>query len=221
MEPGRVLPAGRSAARLLLIFRLDREALRAALADLDGDTDLVAETDGLAAWRASAFAEPIEAAVLVAITQSTNPGVLLTRRADTLRRHAGQVSFPGGRIDPADPSPEHAALREAHEEIGLPPQAVELLGRLRPLVTGTGYRITPVVGLIGDYKPQLCAAEVHSVFELPLSVLLDPAAPTQRRAMFGGQERAFWVWPHEQHEIWGATAAILVHLARRLRSATG
>jgi 8-oxo-dGTP pyrophosphatase MutT (NUDIX family) len=134
------------------------------------------------------------------------------------------VSFPGGRIDPGDASPEHAALREAQEEVGLAPQSVELVGRLGDYVTGTGYRVTPVLGLLpeGREVEDLHLApspdEVESLFVLPLSVVLDPAAPQRRRAHFRGAWREFWVWPHPDHYIWGATAAMLVHLAHRLRT---
>ncbi len=156
----------------------------------------------------------VEAAVLVGIVTGDVPGVLLTRRTDTMRRHAGQVSFPGGRIDPGDASPEAAALREAWEEVGLPPADVEICGRLPPYVTATGYRIVPVLALLRPgFEARLSAEEVAAMFELPLAVLLDPAAPVRRRALYQETWREYWVWPHEVHEIWGATAAILVQLA--------
>jgi 8-oxo-dGTP pyrophosphatase MutT (NUDIX family) len=161
----------------------------------------------------------VAAAVLVPVIHGPVPGVLLTRRAATLSSHAGQVAFPGGRIDPGE-TPEQAALREAHEEIGLSANLVELTGRLPDYVTGTGFLVTPVVGLLEPgFVPVLSAAEVDQVFELPLSVLLDPAAPQRQRAHYKGRWREFWVWPHAEHYIWGATAAILVHLAHRLRAA--
>lgn len=161
----------------------------------------------------------VPAAVLVPIVHGRAPGVLLTKRTPHLTAHAGQVAFPGGRIDPGDASPEAAALREAQEEIGLAPDRPELLGRLPDYVTGTGFRITPVLGLLAtpqDLVPN--PEEVEAIFTLPLDVLLDPAAPERRRAEFRGRQREFWVWPHEEHYIWGATAAILVHLAHRLRA---
>lgn len=160
----------------------------------------------------------VRAAVLVPILPAPAAGVLLTKRNAHLSSHAGQVSFPGGRIDPGDASAEDAALREAQEEIGLDPGAVELIGRLPDYVTGTGFLITPVLALV-DPEPRLRISpdEVEQAFQLPLAVLLDPAAPQRKRAHFRGRWREFWVWPHPDHYIWGATAGILVHLARRLR----
>lgn len=190
-------------------IRADAEAVAGPIVD-DDVWDLV--TDDLVA-----------AAVLVPFVLGPMPGVLLTKRAAHLSAHPGQVSFPGGRIDPCDASAEAAALREAEEEIGLAPGRVDLLGRLGDYVTGTGFRITPVLGLLPagvgldmlGLRPS--AHEVEAVFELPLAVLLDPAAPQRRGMEFRGRWREFWVWPHPEHDIWGATAGILVNLAARLR----
>jgi 8-oxo-dGTP pyrophosphatase MutT (NUDIX family) len=159
------------------------------------------------------------AAVLVPIIMTEEPSILLTRRADHLRSHGGQVSFPGGRIDPEDESPEAAALREAWEEVALDPRAVELVGRLPLHETGTGFLVTPVVGLVApDVALMPAAAEVAAIFTLPLARLLDPGQPTRNRIKLkGGDWRDVWVWPHDDHHIWGATAAILVSLARCLR----
>ncbi|WP_135465627.1 CoA pyrophosphatase [Crenalkalicoccus roseus] len=169
------------------------------------------DAHGLAPERA------IPAAVLVPIVLHPQPSVLLTLRSARLNAHAGQVSFPGGRIE-AGETPEAAALREAAEEVGLDPRLAELVGRLPDHLTGTGYRVIPVVGLV---RPPLSLApdpaEVEEPFELPLSVVLDPRAPERRRAAWRGVMREFWVWPHERHYIWGATAAMLVNLARVLR----
>jgi len=158
------------------------------------------------------------AAVLVGIVNRPDPAILLTRRSAKLRQHAGQVSFPGGRMDAADASPEAAALREAQEEIGLDPGLVEILGRLNDYDVLSGYRITPVLGFVDPrFVPRPSPQEVEAVFELTMDVLLDPGAPVRRSAIIRDKTRHFWVWPHAKHEIWGATAAILVHLARRLR----
>ncbi len=165
----------------------------------------------------------VPAAVLVPFVLGLSPGVLLTKRTAHLTKHAGQVSFPGGRIDPGDASAEAAALREAEEEIGLDPSCVELAGRLADYVTGTGYCITPVLGLLTpgvalDALGLVASPdEVDVVFELPLAVLLDPDAPQRRSAVWQGKRREYWEWPHPEHHIWGATAGILVGLASRLR----
>jgi 8-oxo-dGTP pyrophosphatase MutT (NUDIX family) len=164
-------------------------------------------------------AEPlVPAAVLVPIVLHREPAVLLTKRTAHMKKHAGQVSFPGGRIDPDDADAEAAALREAMEEIGLDPANVELVGRMANYTTGTGYRITPVLGLLPPGLTYIAApAEVEIVFELPFSTLLDPAAPRRESETSLGRQREYWVWPHQTHYIWGATAAILVHLADHLR----
>jgi 8-oxo-dGTP pyrophosphatase MutT (NUDIX family) len=162
---------------------------------------------------------PVPAAVLVPIILGPKPGVLLTKRNAHLNKHGGQVSFPGGRIDATDADAEAAALREAQEEIALDPKRVEVLGRMADYITGTGYRITPVLGLLPPgLELRASPHEVDSVFELPIDVLLDPDAPKRQRHCVRGIWREYWVWPHPDHYIWGATAAILVHLAQKLRA---
>lgn len=161
----------------------------------------------------------VHAAVLVPIVAHPEPTVLLTLRSARLNSHAGQVSFPGGRME-AGETPEQAALREAEEEVGLDPALPQLLGRLPAVLTGTGYRVTPVVALLRPpFDLRHDPGEVEEPFEYPLSRLLDPAAPERRRQEFRGRVREFWVWPHERHYIWGATASMLVTLAAVLRAA--
>jgi 8-oxo-dGTP pyrophosphatase MutT (NUDIX family) len=162
---------------------------------------------------------PVPAAVLVPVILGPTPGILLTKRNAHLNKHGGQVSFPGGRIDAHDADAEAAALREAEEEIALDRAQVEILGRMADYVTGTGYIITPILGLLPpalELRP--APEEVEAVFELPIEVLLDPDAPKRQRHHVRGIWREYWVWPHPDHYIWGATAAILVHLAQKLRA---
>jgi 8-oxo-dGTP pyrophosphatase MutT (NUDIX family) len=147
-------------------------------------------------------------------------GVWLTRRAPWLRSHAGQVSFPGGKIEAYDGSPEAAALREAAEEIGLDPASAEVLGCMDDFITGTGFHISPVVALLPEGVAFVASpGEVQEVFCLPFSTLLDKRFPVRRRAFWRGGERTFWVWPHPDHPVWGATAKILLNLAVLLRGA--
>lgn len=156
------------------------------------------------------------AAVLVPLEPGR--GVWLTRRSTRMTDHAGQVSFPGGKIERFDASPEAAALREAQEEIGLDPARAEIIGRLNDHITGTGFHIAPVVALLPEKVELLPAAEeVEELFALPFSDLLNPEFPVRRKAHWRGGEREFWLWPHADHVIWGATAEILRRLALRLR----
>jgi 8-oxo-dGTP pyrophosphatase MutT (NUDIX family) len=158
------------------------------------------------------------AAVLVPlIEREEGLSVLLTRRADTLRRHTGQVALPGGRIDPGE-TPWEAALREAEEEIGLPREKVELAGLSTPYRTGTGYLITPVVGFVTppiELSPN--PQEVAEIFETPFRFLMDPANHERRYYdQPTGERRYFYAMTHEERVIWGATAGMLRALYDRL-----
>jgi 8-oxo-dGTP pyrophosphatase MutT (NUDIX family) len=158
------------------------------------------------------------AAVLVPVTDRAEPGVILTRRTETLRRHAGQVAFPGGRIDPEDTDAVAAALREAEEEIALPRSTVEVVGIADRYRTGTGFEVTPVVGVVPPDLPLRPAeAEVAAVFEVPLAFLLDHANHRAASAVWKGKRRDYWEILWDDQRIWGATAAMIVNLARRLR----
>jgi 8-oxo-dGTP pyrophosphatase MutT (NUDIX family) len=158
------------------------------------------------------------AAVLIpVVTHAAGLTVLFTQRTTHLKSHAGQVSFPGGRAEPGDASAEYTALREATEEIGLAADRVEVLARLPDYRTRTGFRVTPVVGLVA---PPLELApdprEVAEVFEVPLAFLLDPANQQRRTREFQGMTVGYYVFEFEQRVIWGATAGMLVNLHKML-----
>ncbi|WP_136161115.1 CoA pyrophosphatase [Sphingomonas flavalba] len=192
------------------------DRLAAALATARGrDVALIAsDTMDLVA---GAPAAPVPAAVLVAITERPDPGVILTRRTATLRQHAGQIALPGGRIDPADTGPVAAALREAEEEIALPRAAVSVIGTVDPYRTVTGFDVTPVVGVVPPDLPlHPSAAEVESWFEVPLAFLLEPRNQMELSAEWRGRTRHYHEIVWNGHRIWGATAAMLVNLGRRL-----
>jgi 8-oxo-dGTP pyrophosphatase MutT (NUDIX family) len=157
------------------------------------------------------------AAVLVAVVDRPEPTVILTLRPETMRKHPGQVSFPGGRIDPGDDGPVAAALREAEEEIGLPPGAVEVIGLADVYRTVTGFEVTPVVGIVPPDLPLVPhPGEVAALFEAPLHYLLDPAHQQERSAIWRGRERHYYEIDYQGRRIWGATAAMIVNLSRRL-----
>jgi 8-oxo-dGTP pyrophosphatase MutT (NUDIX family) len=158
------------------------------------------------------------AAVLVPIVlQPAGLTVLLTQRTAHLSDHAGQIAFPGGRIEPSDTDATHGALREAEEEIGLPPSHVEIIGRLDTYITGTGFEITPVVGFVrAPYPARPDPFEVADMFEVPLDFIIDPRNLQRGTREWKGTTRTFFVLPYEQRYIWGATAGMLVNLAEVL-----
>lgn len=159
------------------------------------------------------------AAVLVPLVDHAEGlSVLLTLRNAALQRHAGQVAFPGGRMDADDVSVSAAALRETEEEVGLPRSAIEIVGRLDDYITGTGFIVAPIVGLV---RPPIVAKpdprEVESVFEVPLAFFLDPANHRRESRLFNGVERRFYAMPYGDKYIWGATAAMIINLYDLLR----
>ena len=193
------------------------ESLRRAAHPLDlppaGDAWNRHELEGLLSPGA-----PRDAAVLVGVVARPQaPTVLLTRRHEGLRHHAGQVSFPGGRIEADDPSPAAAALREAQEEVGLLPVQARALGYLDPLVTITGFRVLPLLAVV---EPGFVArpdpGEVAEVFEVPLELLLDPGRLDRIELQFGGRPRSVLQYRYDQQRIWGVTASILFNLRERL-----
>jgi 8-oxo-dGTP pyrophosphatase MutT (NUDIX family) len=168
-------------------------------------------------WRSDREIRP--AAVLVPVVKREKElTVLFTRRTAHLHDHAGQISFPGGRAEPGDTGAAETAMRETEEEIGLSAGRVEVLGDLPQYVTVTGYRVTPVVGLVTpplDLKPD--DFEVAEVFEVPLAFLLDPANHQRNHVLFDGKERYYYAIPFRQYYIWGATAGMLMNLNSFLR----
>jgi 8-oxo-dGTP pyrophosphatase MutT (NUDIX family) len=159
----------------------------------------------------------VPAAVLISITDRPDPGVILTVRREHLRTHAGQIAFPGGRLDPGEDAVS-AALREAEEEILLDPAAVDVVGQIDEYRTVTGFIVTPVLGVVPSGLPlQPHEHEVADWFEAPLDFLLDPANQHQRTALFQGRTRHYYEIIWNERRIWGVTAAIIVNLSRRLQ----
>lgn len=168
--------------------------------------------------------QPHAAAVLVGVVAHARaPTILLTRRQDGLRHHGGQVSFPGGRIEPGDATPAAAALREAGEEVGLRPGQARVLGYLDPLLTITGFRVVPVLAVLDStFVATPDPSEVAEAFEVPLDLLLDPDRLERIELEFGGRARHVLQYRYDPQRIWGVTASILYNLRERLsRAGTG
>ncbi len=218
MEQGHFLPPGTAGNP-----RLTREALVGALdAGLGGQrrSDILtarrlAAEQGTESNFAGQTAPMTAAAVLVPlVAREEGLTVLLTQRTAHLIHHGGQISFPGGRIENEDPDPEAAALRETEEEIGLPREKIDVIGRLDDYTTVTGFHIVPVVGLLHPplhFNPD--EFEVAEIFEVPLSFIMDPANHQRHsRLMPSGEKRWYYALPFEERYIWGATAGMLVNL---------
>jgi 8-oxo-dGTP pyrophosphatase MutT (NUDIX family) len=158
------------------------------------------------------------AGVLVVVWERpSGSALILTKRSSRLKHHPGQIAFPGGKVDEGDAGPEAAALREAWEEIGLPPDRVEVLGQLPEHETITGFRITPIVAhLTGEFTPVAEAGEVEEVFSVPLAHVTDPALYRIERRLWRGEWRRYYAVPYGPYYIWGATARMLRGLAERL-----
>jgi 8-oxo-dGTP pyrophosphatase MutT (NUDIX family) len=185
------------------------DRLHAALGPPPPDR-LIGDTD----WRGAVATSA--AAVLIAVTDRPVPGVVLTVRRDDLRTHAGQIAFPGGRIDPGESAPE-AAVREAWEELSLERDRVEIVAELELYRTITGFDVTPVLAAVPPDQALVAHdREVADWFEAPLAFLLDPANQRQQSALFEGRTRHYYEIVWEGRRIWGATAAMLVNLSRRL-----
>lgn len=181
-------------------------------ADLKGDHSL--DPDGLATTGET----PRAAAVLVPVVMHPDrPSILLTERAHNLRQHAGQIAFPGGRVDPEDASPLHTALREAQEEIGLDPDAVRPLGYLDAYLSGTNYIVVPVIGIVRPgFTLTLNRHEVDHAFEVPLAFLMDEVNHELHSREFRGRLRRYYAIPYGTHYIWGVTAGILRNMYEKL-----
>lgn len=208
--PARVFPHIRSR----LSFALDPAPADLLLSDPVIDS----EDDGATVFPPATGTRA--AAVLVGlVAHQGGVSVLLTERAASLRLHAGQIAFPGGKIEPQDETPAAAALREAEEEIGLAPAHIEPLGYLDPYVTGTGFRVIPVVARIEPpFSLRLHPGEVADAFEAPFAFLMDASNHSFDSRTFGGRLRRFYAMPYGDRYIWGATAGILRKLYERLYS---
>ncbi|MGE4324120.1 MAG: CoA pyrophosphatase [Sphingobium sp.] len=189
--------------------------LRSALAG--GQADDILPGDDMRDPRIDGATPLTPAAVLVAITDRTEPGLILTQRSAALRKHPGQIAFPGGRVDAEDADEVAGALREAWEEIALPPQHVEIIGTSDRYHTFTGFDIIPVLGVIPPDLPLVGQeSEVADWFEAPLDYVLDPANRIRKSVMFEGFERHYYEILWQERRIWGVTAAILANLSHRL-----
>ncbi len=189
------------------------ETLRSRLLQDPQEPGAHDDYDHVPELRSAAF-RGVKAAVLLPIVARPQPTLLFTRRTESLARHSGQISFPGGRSEATDLTPAETALRETLEETGIAAGFITVTGYLHRYLTGTGFDIQPVVGLLAEgFHLSPDPGEVASVFEVPLGFLLDPANRRRETRHIGGRDRRFYAITYRQHEIWGATAAIIVDLA--------
>ncbi|WP_164116577.1 CoA pyrophosphatase [Sphingorhabdus sp. Alg239-R122] len=159
----------------------------------------------------------IPAAVLIPVTDRARPGVILTQRPSNMRSHPGQVAFPGGKIDPEDHDAKAAALREAEEELAIPPSQVNIIGAVEQYHSGSGFEITPVLAIVPpDLALRPNPGEVEDWFEVPLHHILDPGNLVEKSAMWQGRKRQYYEIMWQDRRIWGVTAGIIKNLAARL-----
>jgi 8-oxo-dGTP pyrophosphatase MutT (NUDIX family) len=199
-------------------------ALRAVLPQIPSDSIGRDEFALYPEMRSPNQAAPIAAAVLIPViarpSHEDGPTILFTRRTEHLAKHSGQISFPGGRSEPADLTPVETALRETMEETGIAPSFVSIAGFLPRYRTGTGFDIAPVVGVVAPgFALVPDPAEVAEIFEVPLAFFLDPANAREGSREMGGKPRRFHVFEPDGHYIWGITAALLFDFAARLQGA--
>ena len=158
-----------------------------------------------------------KAAVLLAITNQSKPTVILTQRPTWLRDHAGQVAFPGGKMDDSDQDISHTALREAQEELSIDPLSVKIIGQCPEYCTGSGYRITPIIGIVPpDIEIQANDDEVESWFETPTSFLFNTENLTKKSTLWNGKNRSYYDMQWQEYRIWGVTAGIIANVARKI-----
>jgi 8-oxo-dGTP pyrophosphatase MutT (NUDIX family) len=197
--------------------RLNRE-VTPVLTDLEAPVRIRGDLDlDPALWDKAGVKATKPAAVLVPVVARPEPAVLLTLRTADLKSHSGQIAFPGGKIDAGDTSPQAAALREAHEEIGLDEKFIEPIGYLDLYLTFSGFRILPLVARIDpDYQLKISPSEVADAFEVPLEFLMSPGNHQRLKRDWKGIERQYYAMPFKDHYIWGVTAGILRNLYERI-----
>lgn len=208
-----------SAVDAAALFSADDFRRRARIERDEPDADFYGDHRLNPGYRETVIRSDLRAAavLIAAVDYPQGASLILTKRTDRLRKHAGQIAFPGGSIDPEDASPEAAALRETHEEIGLDPRLIEVLGRLPDYSTGSGFRIAPVLGIVQPgFTLHLNPVEVDVAFEVPLAFLMDPANHVENSLVWENRRRFFYEMPYGERRIWGVTAGVIRTLYERL-----